>query len=49
MRMEWIMIQQFKRCYGDVRKSKLKLNKDKCHFRCMSILFFGKVISREGV
>ena len=26
----------------------LKLNKDKCHFRCMSIPFFGKVISREG-
>ena len=27
----------------------LKLNKDKCHFRCMSILFFGEMISREGV
>ena len=27
----------------------LKLNKEKCHFRCMSILFFGEVISREGV
>ena len=27
----------------------LKLNKDKCHFRCMSILFFGEVVSREGV
>ena len=27
----------------------LKLNKDKCHFRCMSLLFFGKVVSREGV
>ena len=26
-----------------------KLNKDKCHFRCMSIPFFGEVISREGV
>ena len=26
-----------------------KLNKDKCHFRCTSILFFGKVVSREGV
>ena len=26
----------------------LKLNKDKCHFRCMSIPFFGKVVSREG-
>ena len=27
----------------------LKLNKDKCHFRCTSILFFGKVISRECI
>ena len=27
----------------------LKLDKDKCHFRCTSILFFGKVVSREGV
>ena len=27
----------------------LKLNKDKCHFRCTSIPFFGKVVSREGV
>ena len=27
----------------------LKLNKDKCHLRCMSIPFFGKVVSREGI
>ena len=27
----------------------LKLNKDKCHFRCMSIPFFGEVVLREGV
>ena len=27
----------------------LKLNKEKCHFRCTSIPFFGKVVSREGV
>ena len=27
----------------------LKLNKDKCHFRCTSIPFFGEVISRDGV
>ena len=27
----------------------LKLNKDKCHFRCMSIPFFSEVVSREGV
>ena len=25
-----------------------KLNKDKCHFRCTSIPFFGEVVSREG-
>ena len=27
----------------------LKLNKTKCHFRCTPILFFGKVVSREGI
>ena len=27
----------------------LKLNKDKCHFRCTSIPFFGEIVSREGV
>ena len=27
----------------------LKLNKDKCHFRCTSIPFFGEVVSREGI
>ena len=27
----------------------LKLNKEKCHFRCTTILFFGEMISREGV
>ena len=27
----------------------LKLNKDKCHFRCMLISFFGKTVSRDGV
>ena len=27
----------------------LKLNKDKYHFRCASIPFFGKVVSREGI
>ena len=31
------------------REVNLKLNKDKCHFRCTSIPFFSKVISREGV
>ena len=27
----------------------LKLNKDKCHFRCMSIPFFSKIVSRDGI
>ena len=27
----------------------LKLNKDKCHFRCTSIPFFGEVVSREDI
>ena len=27
----------------------LKLNKEKCHFRCKLIPFFGKVMSREGI
>ena len=27
----------------------IKLNKDKCHFRCTSILFFSEVILREGI
>ena len=27
----------------------LKINKKKCHFRCTSILFFSKVVSREGI
>ena len=27
----------------------LKLNKDKCHFSCISIPFFGKIVSREGI
>ena len=31
------------------KEVKLKLNKDKCHFRCMQIPFFGEVISRDGV
>ena len=32
--------------YQDVN---LKVNKDKCHFRCTSIPFFGKVVSRKGI
>ena len=27
------------------RQVNLKLNKDKCHFRCISVPFFGEVIS----
>ena len=31
------------------REDSLKLNKDKCHFRCTSIPYFGEVILRNGV
>ena len=31
------------------REVNLKLNKEKCHFRCTSVPFFGEVISRNGV
>ena len=41
-----IMVQKvLQRC----RDVTLKLNKDKCHFRCTSIPFFGEVISWNGV
>ena len=30
------------------RQLNLNLNKDKCHFRCMQVPFFGKIISRNG-
>ena len=41
-----------KAAYNVLRQCKevnLKLNKDKCHFRCTSIPFFGKVVSRKGI
>ena len=31
------------------RQVNLKLNKDKCHFRCTSIPLFGEILSRHGV
>ena len=31
------------------RQVNLKLNKDKCHFRCTSVLFLGEIISQNGV
>ena len=31
------------------RKVNFKLNKDRCHFSCTSVPFFGEVISRNGV
>ena len=31
------------------RHMNLKLNKDKCHFRCTSVPFLGEVVTREGV
>ena len=38
--------------YSVLRKCQdvnLKLNKEKCHFRCTSVLFFGEVVLREGI
>ena len=29
------------------RKVNFRLNKDKCHFMCTSVLFFGEAISRN--
>ena len=34
---------------GQCKEVNIKLNKAKCHFRCISTLFFGEVISRDGV
>ena len=34
------------KCCQDVN---LKLNKEKCHFRCTAIPFFGEVVSRDGM
>ena len=31
------------------RQVNLKLNKDKCHYRCTSVPFFGEIISWNGV
>ena len=31
------------------QKVNIKLNKDKCHFRCTSVPFFREVISKNGV
>ena len=31
------------------RDVNLKLNKDKCHFRCTSIPFFGEIVSRDDI
>ena len=34
---------------GQCQDVNLKLNKEKCHFRCTSVLFFSEVVSREGI
>ena len=31
------------------RKENLTFNKEKCHFRCISVAFFGRIISRQTV
>ena len=35
--------------YKHADRVKLKLNKDKCHFRCTSVPFFSEAISRHGI
>ena len=42
----------YKAAYNVLRQCQdinLKLNKDKCHFKCMLIPFSGEVVSREGL
>ena len=46
--MVQIMMQWYTRCYRDAEVN-LKLNREKCHFCCTSIPFFGEVILRRGV
>ena len=31
------------------RKKNIKLNTDKCHFRCTSVPFLGEIISRKDI
>ena len=31
------------------RKENSKMNKDKCHFRCTSVSFYGEIVSRQGI
>ena len=40
------IVNKVLKCCQDVN---LKLNKEKCHFRCMAIQFFGEVVSRDGM
>ena len=47
--IEKIMKECCHRCYKYADKVNLNLNKDKCHFSCTSVHFFGEVISRCGV
>ena len=43
------MMQQLHKVLHWCEEFNLKLNKEKCHFRCTSIPFFGEVISSIGV
>ena len=43
------MMKQFTKWLKWCQDVNLKLNKEKCHFRCMSIPFFGQIISRQGI
>ena len=49
MMMAQIMMQWCTYVLQRCEEVNLKLNKEKCHFRCTSIPFFGEVISRREV
>ena len=44
-----IMTKQYRGYFRNVEQVNLKLNKDKCHFRCTSVPFFGEIILHNGV
>ena len=41
--------EKLQRVLQRCRQVNLKLNKDKCQYRCTSVPFFGKIISWNGV
>ena len=47
--MAQIMMKTVCRVQQRCKEVNLRLNKEKCYFKCTSIPYFGKVISRRGV